>query len=59
MDKKYYVTNCTGGGELGSLNSEPMEYEKAVELFNAITKQARRGLRPFPDLIDEDGNIIM
>lgn len=54
----YIITNyiCIGGVWF---NSEPMEYEKAVKEYNVIEKQAMRGLCDFPDLIDENGNIIM
>ena len=54
----YTITNYIGCGDK-LYNSEPMEYEKALKIFNAITKQARRGLRPFPDLLDENGIVIM
>ena len=55
---KYVVTNyyCISGVYL---NSEPMEYEEALKSFKDIEKNARRGLREFPDLLDENGNVIM
>ena len=55
---KYVVTNCTCIND-NYYNSEPMEYEQALELYSAITRQAKRGLREFPDLLDDNGNIIM
>lgn len=56
--KKYIVTKymCIGGTYY---NSEPMDYEDALEVYNAMTKNARRGLCAFPDLLDENGNIVM
>lgn len=55
---KYIVTKymCIGGTYY---NSEPMDYAEALEVYNAITKNARRGLCAFPDLLDENGNIVM
>ena len=55
---KYIVTRYTCIGDVW-FNSEPMDYEEALEAYNAITRNARRGLCAFPDLLDENGNIIM
>lgn len=48
---KYVITNyiCIGGTWF---DSEPMEYEQAEYECSLINIQARRGLRPFPDLIE-------
>ena len=53
----YIVTNCNCVNDVYS-NSEPMEYTQALELYETIFKQATRGLRKFPELIDENGIII-
>lgn len=55
---KYFITNCYCIGGVWSY-SEPMDYDEAVEVYKKIEKQAKRGLRPFPDLLDEFSNIIM
>ena len=56
---KYVVTNCYCIGGVW-FDSEPMDYDEAVEVYKKIEKQAKRGLRPyFPDLLDENNNVIM
>lgn len=47
----YKVTNYTCVCGIW-FDSEPMEYTQALEEYHAINRQARRGLRPFPDLIE-------
>ena len=47
----YVITNCNCWFGKWS-DSEPMNYDEAMELFKQIEKQARRGLRPFPELIE-------
>ena len=54
---KYIITKYIICGDVVS-NSEPMDYAQAVEVYNVMTKQARRGLREFPELLDENGNVI-
>lgn len=55
----YVITNCNCLCDVWT-NSEPMDYEQALDLYKKITKQARRGFRPFPELLEiyEDASMV-
>ena len=54
----YKITNYTIIKGV-SYDSELMEYDRALEEFNIIQRQAIRGFRPFSELLDENNNLIM
>lgn len=51
--KRYVVTNYNCIADV-YLDSEPMEYQAALEVCLEINKQAKRGLRAFSDLVEEN-----
>lgn len=52
------ITNYTvRNGEF--VDSEPMPDEQARNEYFVIVRQARRGFRPFPEVIDENGESII
>ena len=55
---KYVITNYTVIGRT-VIPSDPMDYDEMLPIYNAMNKNARRGLADFPVVVDENGNEVI